>query len=74
MRRYPALQNYDEREAPRLPFGYPAMLLIALVPPLWFRMMNPRVLDWHSRFWETGPAPSSPQPSSGGLALSNSRA
>jgi alkane 1-monooxygenase len=55
MRRYPALQNYDESEAPQLPFGYPAMLLIALVPPLWFRMMNPRVLDWHCRFWERTP-------------------
>jgi alkane 1-monooxygenase len=54
MRRYPALQNYNESEAPQLPFGYPAMLLIALVPPLWFAMMNPRVVDWHCRFWERG--------------------
>jgi alkane 1-monooxygenase len=29
--------------APRLPAGYGAMLLLALVPPLWFRVMNPRV-------------------------------
>jgi hypothetical protein len=28
------------------------MLLIALVPPLWFRLINPKVLDWHRRFWE----------------------
>jgi alkane 1-monooxygenase len=60
MRRYPALQNYDEAEAPQLPLGYPAMLLIALVPPLWFRMMNPRVIDWHSRFWEKAPQAADP--------------
>ncbi len=30
-------------DAPTLPLGYPTMVLIALVPPLWFRIMNPRV-------------------------------
>ncbi len=63
MRRFPALQHYDEAQAPQLPFGYPAMLLIALVPPLWFRLMNPKVLDWHHRFWEQRPTAPSPQPS-----------
>ena len=29
--------------APQLPGGYPAMVLLALLPPLWFRVMNPRV-------------------------------
>jgi alkane 1-monooxygenase len=29
-------------EAPQLPAGYSAMILLALVPPLWFRVMNPR--------------------------------
>jgi alkane 1-monooxygenase len=29
--------------APRLPGGYGAMFLLALVPPLWFRVMNRRV-------------------------------
>ena len=33
--------------APRLPAGYGAMLLLALVPPLWFRVMNPRVTAAH---------------------------
>jgi alkane 1-monooxygenase len=54
MRRYPFLQHCGEEEAPQLPFGYPAMLLIALAPPIWFGVMNPRVLDWHCRFWEQG--------------------
>lgn len=29
--------------APQLPAGYPSMVLLALLPPLWFRVMNPRV-------------------------------
>lgn len=40
-RAYPTLQNVNH--APQLPAGYPAMVLVALVPPLWFRLMNPRV-------------------------------
>lgn len=30
------------REAPQLPAGYASMLLLALIPPLWFRLMDPR--------------------------------
>jgi alkane 1-monooxygenase len=29
--------------ASQLPAGYPAMMLLALVPPLWFRIMNGRL-------------------------------
>jgi alkane 1-monooxygenase len=29
--------------APHLPGGYGAMFLLSLVPPLWFRVMDPRV-------------------------------
>jgi alkane 1-monooxygenase len=29
--------------APQLPAGYPTMVLLALVPPLWFAAMDPRV-------------------------------
>ena len=36
-------------DAPELPHGYATMLLIALVPPLWFRMMNPRIAEWEAR-------------------------
>jgi alkane 1-monooxygenase len=32
-----------QESAPQLPTGYPGMILIALLPPLWFRMMNPKV-------------------------------
>jgi alkane 1-monooxygenase len=41
-RRYQALRHFAE--SPQLPSGYPAMLLLAYVPPLWFRVMDPRVL------------------------------
>jgi len=50
-RRFPLLQNYTEKDAPQLPFGYPIMTLAALVPPLWRRMMNPRVRAWRRQYY-----------------------
>lgn len=41
-RRYPALRHFDA--APQLPGGYAGLLLVALLPPLWFRLMDARVL------------------------------
>jgi alkane 1-monooxygenase len=41
-RRYQALLHHDD--SPQLPGGYAAMFLLALVPPLWFAVINPRVL------------------------------
>ena len=41
-RRYQALRHFEE--SPQLPSGYAAMLLLAYVPPLWFRVMDPKVL------------------------------
>jgi alkane 1-monooxygenase len=32
-------------DAPQLPLGYASMVVVALVPPLWFRWMNPRVAE-----------------------------
>ncbi len=40
-RKYPILRHMDE--SPQLPFGYPATLLMALVPPLWFWVMDREV-------------------------------
>jgi len=48
-RPYEMLRHVDDREAPQLPSGYAAMLLIALVPPLWFKIMDPRVDAWTNR-------------------------
>lgn len=48
-RPYEMLRHRDDDEAPQLPSGYAAMLMVALVPPLWFRIMDPRVAAWVSR-------------------------
>lgn len=50
-RRFPLLQTYAGDRAPQLPFGYPAMTTMALIPPLWFRVMNPRVRAWRRQFY-----------------------
>ena len=47
-RRYPLLQTYPEEQAPQLPFGYTAMGFVAMVPPVWRRVMNPRVRKWRA--------------------------
>lgn len=36
-------QLESQPSAPELPSGYPAMMLLALIPSLWFRVMNPRI-------------------------------
>lgn len=41
VRAFPYLRH--QQEAPQLPLGYAAMFPLALVPPLWRRVMNPRV-------------------------------
>lgn len=40
-RRYQVLRHHEN--SPQLPFGYATMFMIALVPPLWKAVMNPRV-------------------------------
>jgi alkane 1-monooxygenase len=48
---YTLLKNHDE--APQLPSGYPAMIVLALTPPLWFQIMNPKVQAWEERWQRT---------------------
>jgi len=36
----------DMPDSPQLPAGYPLMILTALCPPLWFKLMNPRLQQW----------------------------
>jgi alkane 1-monooxygenase len=50
-RRFPLLQHHNEDEAPQLPYGYPVMTLAAMIPPLWSKMMNPRVRAWRRKFY-----------------------
>ena len=40
-RKYQILRSYDD--VPQMPAGYPGMMILSLVPPLWFYVMNPRV-------------------------------
>ncbi len=42
MRRYQALRHFEG--LPELPSGYATMIVLAYVPPLWRRVMDPRVL------------------------------
>jgi alkane 1-monooxygenase len=44
MRPYQALRDFPD--LPRLPSGYPGMFLLAAVPPLFFRVMDPKVMAW----------------------------
>jgi len=30
-------------ESPKMPTGYPGMMLIALIPPVWYALMNPKI-------------------------------
>ncbi|HUI55353.1 MAG TPA: alkane 1-monooxygenase [Bryobacteraceae bacterium] len=41
-RRYQSLRSYEE--APELPSGYGTMAVIALIPPLWRNIMDPKVI------------------------------
>lgn len=43
-RKYQVLRHFDE--SPQLPFGYPTSIILSLLPPVWFRIMNPRVKEW----------------------------
>lgn len=42
------LKPYED--TPMLPSGYLTMIIIAAIPPLWDRIMIPRVRDWDQRF------------------------
>lgn len=37
-RKYQVLRHFEE--SPELPSGYPGMMMLALIPPLWFRVMD----------------------------------
>lgn len=45
-RRYQSLRLHDE--SPQLPHGYPLMITVALIPPLWRRVIHPRLDALHS--------------------------
>lgn len=42
-RKYQILRHLDH--SAQMPTGYPGMMLIATIPPLWFKIMNPRIRE-----------------------------
>jgi alkane 1-monooxygenase len=46
-RHYQALAHEDD--SPQLPAGYAGMLMLSLVPPLWRRVMHPRIVAFQAR-------------------------
>jgi alkane 1-monooxygenase len=51
-KRYQILDHFDE--SPQLPSGYPAMILLCLIPSLWFKVMDQRLDNWQQsdQKWE----------------------
>lgn len=45
-RRYQVLRSFSE--SPQMPLGYMGMIVLALIPSLWFKIMNP-ILDTYKR-------------------------
>ncbi|MBC7982896.1 MAG: alkane 1-monooxygenase [Candidatus Obscuribacterales bacterium] len=44
LRPYQTLRDFDD--VPRLPSGYPGSFGLAAIPPLWFKVMNPKLMEW----------------------------
>lgn len=40
-KKYQILDCYED--SPQMPFGYPTSMVLSLVPPLWFKIMNKRI-------------------------------
>ncbi len=46
-RPYQILRHLDD--SPQLPYGYPTSVVLAWLTPIWFRLMNPRVLAYRAQ-------------------------
>ena len=40
-KKYQVLDSYEQ--SPELPYGYPSSIILSLIPPLWFKKINPLV-------------------------------
>jgi len=40
-KKYQVLEHHDH--SPQMPTGYPGMMLLSAIPPLWFAVMNPKI-------------------------------
>ncbi len=43
-KKYQLLDCHEE--SPQMPYGYPTSMVMSFIPPLWFRIMNPRIPDY----------------------------
>ena len=43
-RKYQVLRHHDD--SPQMPTGYPGMMVLATIPPLWFAVINPRIKNF----------------------------
>lgn len=46
-KKYQVLDHHDE--SPELPMGYPASMMMAMVPPLWFNVMDKKLAAYQER-------------------------
>ena len=51
-RHYQNLRHCDE--SPQMPMGFVGMVFMAMIPPLWFKVINPHVLDNRTRIFKAG--------------------
>lgn len=49
-REYQVLRHFEQ--SPQLPSGYPTMILMALIPNLWFKKMNPILEHWKEAVYQ----------------------
>lgn len=45
-RKYQLLRHHDE--SPQMPTGYPGMMVLALIPPLWYKVVNRQIEGYRS--------------------------
>ncbi len=50
-RKYQVLRHLDN--SPQLPYGYPASMLLSLVPPLWFYLIREELNEWKGKLVKT---------------------
>ena len=46
-RKYQILRHHDD--SPQMPTGYPGMMILSLIPPVWFYIMNRRINTLHKK-------------------------
>jgi alkane 1-monooxygenase len=49
-KKYQVLEHHDH--SPQMPTGYPGMMLLSTIPPLWFYVMNPRIASGQNQSFQ----------------------